>query len=663
MKKFFLCALFACVSLVGMKASESGTIFLFSKGIVAFEENADLVDSVALEANETQLTLFSKNKTVLFSAPVASIDSITFSYQKPVADILDVVFSTDGTAKDISPLANTVQEVNAGGLTTYYNSTFKRFVARFTNAYSGTATGYYKVDYTDNTTFRSALSDGHTLEMVFMANYDGTIPDSEAKIFSSHQSGGTGFLISKTNTSGRKNEITFLPNVNTASSSNWIWANSGVVPVSKVYYHVVGVWSQEEGKAYVYVNGEQKNSVAAVGNFRFPNSGCNWFGIGGDPSSSEVANTCLPGDVVIARVYDKPLTKLEVSALWYDIKKLEDNPVEDMVSDVSFTSNLMVKGGIPYNINGVGFAEGDCIQLVLQSDTAQKTVLKAMLDGNSAIHIVIPEGFEGGAFRVNLIRGNQIQDLGTTTLVVPASYPRATKVIAHRGYWDVNGAAQNSRESLQNSLDHKFYGSETDVWLTTDDSIVVNHDATLKGVKLQTSSYEQCKNLALSNGETIPRLREFLKMLKNSSSPTKLIIEIKSHSTAARNTEAAQKTVALVKEMGVEDKVEYISFSLDACRGVVATNPQAIVAYLTGDLSPATLNGYGIKGLDYTLVSYALYPTWVSEAHALGMTTNVWTVNERDAIIGANNADHDFITTNNPVEAQVIYEYYQKLNQ
>lgn len=42
------------------------------------------------------------------------------------------------------------------------------------------------------------------------------------------------------------------------------------------------------------------------------------------------------------------------------------------------------------------------------------------------------------------------------------------KVIAHRGYWDTPGASENSRASLLNALQLNIYGSEIDIWLTTD---------------------------------------------------------------------------------------------------------------------------------------------------------------------------------------------------
>ena len=237
----------------------------------------------------------------------------------PEADLLDVVFHEDGTAEDVSPMHSTV-ELCGTTSSTYFNQTYQRYTARFENPWGKTCTGYYKVDFENNEAIRSALADGHTLEMLVMGEYEGAIQDVEAKPFSAMQGGGTGFLICKTNTSGRQNEFTFLPNVTETTSSTWRWTNSGIVPQPKTYYHVVGVWNKEESKAYIYVNGELCNTVDAPGEFRFANAGCNWFCIGGDADPSG-GGQGWTGDVAIARAYDKALSQEEAIALW---NKLSD---------------------------------------------------------------------------------------------------------------------------------------------------------------------------------------------------------------------------------------------------------------------------------------------------------------------------------------------------
>ena len=92
----------------------------------------------------------------------------------------------------------------------------------------------------------------------------------EIKPFSSMEKGGTGFLITKV---AKGTDITFLPNISTNGSSNWIWTQSGVTPEAGKYYHIVGVWNKEEKKTYIYVDGQLKGSADANGEFVFPSSG------------------------------------------------------------------------------------------------------------------------------------------------------------------------------------------------------------------------------------------------------------------------------------------------------------------------------------------------------------------------------------------------------
>ena len=244
--------------------------------------------------------------------------------------------------------------------------------------------------------------------------------------------------------------------------------------------------------------------------------------------------------------------------------------------------------------------------------------------------------------------------------------PQGSKVIAHRGHWNVAGAAQNSRASLKNAINLKCYGSETDVWLTTDGKLMANHDASYNGVTIKDATSEQCKNLKLSNGENMPELTDFLAMVAAEdwqNDTTKLIIEIKDHGSDELNTKAAQACVNAVYEADVANRVEYISFNLTACIALKDADSEAKVAYLNGDKTPEELSSIGITGLDYTLDKYTNNPTWVKEARELEMTTNVWTIDSRDDIVKCNNLGIDFITTNNPVEALKVQKVYQEMNQ
>ena len=132
-------------------------------------------------------------------------------------------------------------------------------------------------------------------------------------------------------------------------------------------------------------------------------------------------------------------------------------------------------------------------------------------------------------------------------MAVPVSAKRKTKVIAHRGYWKTEGAAQNSIRSLERANEIKVYGSEFDVHLTADNVPVVYHDRKIEGKDIQTASYAELKDLKLSNGETLPTLEQYLDRAKKLKK-TKLIFELKSHATPLRDREAAKIVVDMVND-------------------------------------------------------------------------------------------------------------------
>ena len=67
----------------------------------------------------------------------------------------------------------------------------------------------------------------------------------------------------------------------------------------------------------------------------------------------------------------------------------------------------------------------------------------------------------------------------------------STKTVAHRGYWKCEGSAENSLTSLRKAHDVGCWGSELDIWLTSDGGLVVNHDPkTLDGLKIEETDFK-----------------------------------------------------------------------------------------------------------------------------------------------------------------------------
>jgi glycerophosphoryl diester phosphodiesterase len=644
MNKLIVLSMMSCLCLL---VCADDYMYVWQQDEIVFQKEVNVIDSISVQNG--RFVVLNRQNSILLSEDVSAIDSITFNYDRPQADILDVQFNADGTATDVSPMKNEIKAININGLTAYPYSSKGRYAIRFDNKKSAAPYSYYKIDYENNSAFKQALADGHSIEAVFMMTetpYSASC--SEAKFFSSHQAGGTGMSV-------LEGKFYFLPNVTQTSSSHYIKLNSSVTPEANVFYHVVGVWDKEEGKAYVYVNGELKGKMDAVGNLKWGSAGSQWFGIGCDAKNTTSGEMAWNGDVRIVRIYDKPLTKNDVSVLWSAYKdEQEDYP--ELVNDVQYYSGLPVTRGQFYEFVGKGFQNNDVVKMTPLTGNGSTIVKQIKCLGQDTAQIQLPTSVESGVYSVQLVRGEKTQLLGFDSIVVVDKFPKVFEVCFHRGYWNTPGSAQNSRTSLRKAIENNAFNSEIDIWLTTDDSLVVNHDASLNGVTVQTSTYEQVKNLTLVNGEKIPTLREMLEIIATSSR-TRLLIETKKHSTTQRSIEASRKAMEMVESMGLKDKVEYCSFSLDVCQDQKTHDSEAIVSYINGDRTPQQLAPYGIN-LDYTPAKYKANPSWIPEAHALGLKAISWTLNTRADIIESANLEADFLATDYPLWAQKIREYY-----
>ena len=227
-----------------------------------------------------------------------------------------------------------------------------------------------------------------------------------------------------------------------------------------------------------------------------------------------------------------------------------------------------------------------------------------------------------------------------------------TQVIAHRGFWKTEGSAQNSITALVKAAEAKVYGSEFDVLMTSDGKMVVNHDNSIEGMEIQETPYKKLKKLKLKNGEKFPTLKSYLK--KGKKLDIQLILEIKPLKTKEMEDQSVATIVKMVKKMGLEKQVEYISFSLNMCEQLVKLTPESEIAYLNGELSPAELKKKGINGIDYNLRVISNHPEWVEEAHRLGMKVNVWTVNKEDMMKKFIDMKVDYITTDQPLELKSL---------
>lgn len=227
------------------------------------------------------------------------------------------------------------------------------------------------------------------------------------------------------------------------------------------------------------------------------------------------------------------------------------------------------------------------------------------------------------------------------------------QVIAHRGFWKSEGAAQNSMAALLSAMNEQFYGVECDAQLTADSVFIIYHDATVDGTPVEQLSWKTLQNHTLANGEHIPTVKQYLVDYKqNDPSRSRLYFEVKPQSQKELRDLAIRQTIGLVKKYQLADRVAFISFDLNVCSALAKAFPNTPVFYLGGDKSPKMLTSLGIDGIDYQHQVLRTHPEWVRDAHQLGMKVIAWTVNDQPTTLEMMRLGVDAITTDEPMLVQ-----------
>ena len=222
-------------------------------------------------------------------------------------------------------------------------------------------------------------------------------------------------------------------------------------------------------------------------------------------------------------------------------------------------------------------------------------------------------------------------------------------VVAHRGAWKKNNLPENSLASLREAISLGCTGSEFDVHLTADDSLVINHDATFNKLPIEKTNYVDLKVYKLSNGEKLPTLYEYLSEGLKNNTTTRLVCEIKpSAISKERGQQVAEKVIRLVQKMKAEQMVVYISFDAGILKKLIEIDPTVHTQYLNGNLQPEAIAAAGMSGLDYHQSIFKKQPGMIKDAQQRKLVLNAWTVNNAEDMDWFLANNFNFITTNEP---------------
>ena len=222
-------------------------------------------------------------------------------------------------------------------------------------------------------------------------------------------------------------------------------------------------------------------------------------------------------------------------------------------------------------------------------------------------------------------------------------------VVSHRGAFKKNSFPENSIAALREAIRLQCTGSEFDVRMSADDSLVINHDPRYQNQQIEKTTYRELTQVKLSNGETLPTLREFLTAGLQNNRQTRLVVEIKpSDISKERARLVAERVVKLVDELNATPKVVYISFDYDILKRILQLHPDAPTQYLNGDQTPEQLKADGIQGADYNIAIFKKNPDWIARAQKSGIILNAWTVNDPADMKWLLSQKFEFITTNEP---------------
>lgn len=327
------------------------------------------------------------------------------------------------------------------------------------------------------------------------------------------------------------------------------------------------------------------------------------------------------------------------------VKKFQALENDQLISTTTHTSKASI-AMVPKSINraSVEYLQSRFLSVWVMDDAStDEAITKGALD-NGANGVVLKD--EETAY--------QLYELVDRKNV----YCRKTPFIGHRGYPKV--APENTVESLREAGLAGAEAVECDVYITSDQQLIVNHNGDIKGYTTsffakgsvesmtlselkkftlkQTGKYSNCKFATLD---------ELFDTMVNEFPEMVLVIEIKTS-----KPEVAQMIKNLAEKKGVDDRIVVISFNANQISTMGKAMPGIGLGYLSSHSGNSTNEAVYQVMKSVGKLGSAFDPNYGNvnkeQMYALrhrGIATNVWTVDGETNIAAQINNGAFSITT------------------
>ncbi|MEZ7494926.1 glycerophosphodiester phosphodiesterase family protein [Leeuwenhoekiella aequorea] len=229
------------------------------------------------------------------------------------------------------------------------------------------------------------------------------------------------------------------------------------------------------------------------------------------------------------------------------------------------------------------------------------------------------------------------------------SVQKQTLAVAHRGAWKAKGLPGNSIAAFREAIRLKCAGSEFDVNMTADDSLVITHGPNYHSMPIEKTLYADLIKVNLPNGEKLPTLREFIIAGIRNNTTTRFFCEIKSSSQGQeRGLYIADKVYKTFTNLKAQRMVTFISFDYEILKSLVKRDSLVDTQYLNNNKTLEDLERNGIKGANFRYPVWQKHPEYIKLAKQKGLILNSGTVNDTLTMDWLIDKKFDYISSDEP---------------